>query len=185
MIDKVILHIGDKVTHSTLGDGIVTVVDEEYVTIKFAEEELTFRLPDAFENGFLSLQAPGDWYGGVFPSVPRPLCYRPYYSGSIVVAPYWGVGYVQYGNTNSYMRAGTLVDGTTVVEFHDIKRSQLASEGMTYQVIIPGGTGDVVDDGVEITQLSDPGDAADGGVSNSCVAVTSYFGDWSASCSEK
>ena len=54
MIDKVILHIGDKVTHSTLGDGIVTVVDEEYVTIKFTEEELTFRLPDAFENGFLT-----------------------------------------------------------------------------------------------------------------------------------
>ena len=97
----------------------------------------------AFENGFVSLQAPGDWYGGVFPSVPRPLCYRPYYSGSIVVAPYWGVGCVQYGNTNSYMRAGTLADGTTVVEFHDVKRDQMSSDGMTYQVIIPGGTGDV------------------------------------------
>ena len=98
----------------------------------------------AFENGFVSLQAPGDWNGAVFPSVPRPLCYRPYYSGSIVVAPYWGVGYVQYGNTNSYMRAGTLADGTTVVEFHDVKRNQMSSEGITYQVIIPGGTGNVV-----------------------------------------
>lgn len=98
----------------------------------------------AFENGFVSLQAPGDWYGAVFPSVPRPLCYRPYYSGSIVVAPYWGTGYVQYGNTNSYMRAGTLADGTTVVEFHDVKRDQMSLDGMTYQVIIPGGTGDVV-----------------------------------------
>ena len=54
MIDKVILHIGDKVTHNTLGDGIVTIVDEDYVTIKFESEELTFRLPDAFENGFLT-----------------------------------------------------------------------------------------------------------------------------------
>ena len=98
----------------------------------------------AFENGFVSLQAPGDWYGAVFPSVPRPLCYRPYYSGSIVVAPYWGVGYVQYGNTNSYMRAGTLADGTTVVEFHDVKRDRMSNDGMTYQVIIPGGTGNVV-----------------------------------------
>ena len=98
----------------------------------------------AFENGFVSLQAPGDWYGAVFPSVPMPLCYRPYYSGSIVVAPYWGTGYVQYGNTNSYMCAGTLVDGTTVVEFHDVKRNRMSSDGMTYQIIIPGGTGDVV-----------------------------------------
>ena len=51
---KVILHIGDKVTHSTLGEGVVTIVDDEFVTIKFESEELTFRLPDAFENGFLS-----------------------------------------------------------------------------------------------------------------------------------
>ena len=54
MIDKVILHIGDKVTHNTLGEGTVTIVDEDYVTIKFESEELTFRLPDAFENGFLT-----------------------------------------------------------------------------------------------------------------------------------
>ncbi len=107
-------------------------------------EGVTLTQAFAFENGFVSLQAPEDWSGAVFPSVPRPLCYRPYYSGSIVVAPYWGVGCVQYGNTNSYMRAGTLVDGTTVVEFHDVKRNQMSSDGMTYQMIIPGGTGDVV-----------------------------------------
>ena len=53
---KVILHIGDTVTHSTLGEGVVTIVDDEFVTIKFATDELTFRLPDAFENGFLSSQ---------------------------------------------------------------------------------------------------------------------------------
>ena len=50
---KVQLHIGDKVTHTTLGEGVVTVVDEEYVTIRFATDELTFRLPDAFYKGFL------------------------------------------------------------------------------------------------------------------------------------
>lgn len=53
---KVILHIGDTVTHTTLGEGIVTIVDDEFVTIKFATDELTFRLPSAFENGFLSSQ---------------------------------------------------------------------------------------------------------------------------------
>lgn len=47
------LHIGDKVTHTTLGEGIVTVADAEYATIKFATDELTFRLPDAFFKGFL------------------------------------------------------------------------------------------------------------------------------------
>ena len=51
---RIIFHIGDKVTHTTLGGGVVTVADEEYVTIKFATDELTFRLPDAFEKGFLS-----------------------------------------------------------------------------------------------------------------------------------
>ena len=54
---KVILHIGDKVTHKTLGEGVVTIVDDEYVTIKFATDELTFRLPDAFRNGFLTSDA--------------------------------------------------------------------------------------------------------------------------------
>lgn len=51
---KVILHVGDTVTHSSLGEGVVTIVDKEYVTIKFASDELTFRLPDAFRKGFLS-----------------------------------------------------------------------------------------------------------------------------------
>ena len=120
----------------------------------------------AFENGFVSLQAPGDWNGAVFPSVPRPLCYRPYYSGSIVVAPYWGTGYVQYGNTNSYMRAGTLADGTAVVEFHDVKRSQMSSEGMTYQVIIPGGTGNVVRVSYLSSEFTLDGTGAVAGVQN-------------------
>ena len=98
----------------------------------------------ACENGFVALTAPGDFYAWTFPSYPMPLCYRWGWSYSVLVAPYWGVGYAQYGNTNSYMRAGTLVDGTTVVEFHDMKRSQSSSDGMTYQVVIPGGTGNVV-----------------------------------------
>lgn len=98
----------------------------------------------AFENGFAALSAPGDFYAWAFPDNVWPLCYRWSWSYSILVAPCWGWGYAQYGNTNSYMRAGTLVDGTTVVEFHDMKSGLWPSDGMTYQVIIPGGTGNVV-----------------------------------------
>ena len=98
----------------------------------------------AFENGFVALSAPDDFYAWTFPATALPLCYRWGWAYSVLVAPYWGVGCVQYGNTNSYMRAGTLADGTTVVEFHDVKRDHWSSDGMTYQVIVPGGTGDVV-----------------------------------------
>lgn len=51
---EIVLHTGDKVTHSTLGEGVVTFVDAEYVTVKFATVERTFRLPDAFYKGFLT-----------------------------------------------------------------------------------------------------------------------------------
>ena len=98
----------------------------------------------AFGNGYVSLTAPGDFYGWIYPSVPRPLCYRWYNSGSILVAPYWGYGNLQYGNTNSYMRVGTLLDGTAVVEFHGVSRNGGSSDLVTYQVIVPGGTGNVV-----------------------------------------
>ena len=98
----------------------------------------------AFENGFVGFRTPGDWNVGVEPYMPGPLCYRAFLPASIMVAPYWGLGRVGYGNTNSYMRAGTLADGATVVEFHDVKRDRWSSDGMTYQVIIPGGTGNVV-----------------------------------------
>ena len=53
-MDKVILHIGDTVTHVTWGEGTVTDADEEFCTVRFAEKELTFRLPDAFNKGFLT-----------------------------------------------------------------------------------------------------------------------------------
>ncbi len=54
---RFILHVGDKVTHTTLGEGVVSIVDEDYVTVKFVEEELTFRIPDAFYKGFLTSEA--------------------------------------------------------------------------------------------------------------------------------
>ena len=98
----------------------------------------------AFENCFVSLVEPDVPTVWVFPERIFPLNVAGFNSGTILVAPYWGFGYVQYGNTNSYLRAGTLDDGTTVIEFHDVKRDLWSDDGMTCQVIVPGGTGDVI-----------------------------------------
>ena len=53
-MEKVILKPGDIVRHTTLGEGTVTVADDEFCTVKFESREAMFRLPDAFEEGFLS-----------------------------------------------------------------------------------------------------------------------------------
>lgn len=53
-MEKVFLKPGDTVQHATLGEGTVTVADEEFCTVKFETREAMFRLPDAFEEGFLS-----------------------------------------------------------------------------------------------------------------------------------
>ena len=96
------------------------------------------------DNGFVSLLAPDDVGMWVFPAMPHSLAVRGYNGGSFLVAPYWGYYSVQYGNTNSYICAGVLADGTAVMEFHDVKCGLYSDDGVTYQVIVPGGTGDVV-----------------------------------------
>lgn len=53
-MEKVILKPGDTVQHTTLGEGTVTVADEEFCTVRFETREAMFRLPDAFEDGFLT-----------------------------------------------------------------------------------------------------------------------------------
>jgi hypothetical protein len=50
---QIILHIGDRVHHKTLGDGVVIAVNEDYCTARFGEKEANFRIPDAFVRGFL------------------------------------------------------------------------------------------------------------------------------------
>ena len=51
---QIILHIGDRVHHKTLGDGVVIVVNEDYCTARFGEKEANFRIPEAFVRGFLT-----------------------------------------------------------------------------------------------------------------------------------
>ena len=50
----IILHIGDRVHHKTLGDGLVIAINEDYCTAQFGEKEAYFRVPEAFVRGFLS-----------------------------------------------------------------------------------------------------------------------------------
>ena len=50
----IILHIGDRVHHKTLGHGIVIAVYEDYCTARFGEKEANFRIPEAFVRGFLT-----------------------------------------------------------------------------------------------------------------------------------
>ena len=118
--------------------------------LAFAEGTVLHGVPCSrgvqFENGFVSLCAPGEGLYWTYPEVPWPLSWRGYNSGSLLVAPYWKSGLMaQYGNTNSFLRAGHLADaGATVFEFHDVRLGYAAQEGMTFQVIVPDGTGDVV-----------------------------------------
>ena len=50
----IILHIGDRVHHKTLGDGVIIAVSEDYCTARFGEKEAKFRIPDAFVRGYLT-----------------------------------------------------------------------------------------------------------------------------------
>ena len=48
------LHIGDRVKHQSLGDGVVIAVNDDYCTARFGEKEANFRIPDAFVRGYLT-----------------------------------------------------------------------------------------------------------------------------------
>ena len=50
----IIIHIGDRVHHKTLGDGHVIMVNEDYCTARFGEKEANFRIPEAFVRGFIT-----------------------------------------------------------------------------------------------------------------------------------
>ncbi len=50
----IILHIGDRVHHKTLGDGVIIAVSEDYCTARFGEKEAKFCIPDAFVRGYLT-----------------------------------------------------------------------------------------------------------------------------------
>lgn len=97
-----------------------------------------------YETGYIAFTAIGDGNGWISPPSPMSLNQNIRNTGSIFVGAYWNQSYLAYGNTNSYIKAGNVADGSYVIEFHDVKQSQYSSLGMTYQVIVPPGTGNVI-----------------------------------------
>ncbi len=98
----------------------------------------------AFETGYIAFSAAGDDNAWIFPPGPTPLDQSVWNTGSILVAAYWNDSYLCKGDTNSFIRAGVVDDGSYVVEFHDVRKAPYSPLGMTYQVSVPPGTGNVI-----------------------------------------
>ena len=47
--------VGDSVTHKSLGEGVISALDSNYIWIKFAANEKKFLFPQCFEKGFFSV----------------------------------------------------------------------------------------------------------------------------------
>ena len=45
---------GDRVTHKSFGEGVITSIDDKYIMIKFATSEKKFLFPQCFETGYVS-----------------------------------------------------------------------------------------------------------------------------------
>ena len=129
----------------------------------------------AFETGYIAFSSVGDSNGWLFPPPPTPLHQDVSNSGSILVAAYWNDSYLCKGDTNSYIRAGTVADGTYVVEFHDVRAAPCSLLGMTYQVSVPPGTGNVIR--VSYLSSDDPmdGEGAVAGVQNRRVVTANGY----------
>ena len=129
----------------------------------------------AFETGYIAFSSVGDYNGWIFPPGPTALNRDVYNSGSILVAAYWNESYLCKGDANSYIKAGTVSDGTYVVEFHDVRTAPYSTIGMTYQVSIPSGTGNVI----RVSYLSSDywmdGEGAVVGVQNKRIATANGY----------
>ena len=136
---------------------------------------LTLNYLTAYETGYIAFSTPEDSNYWIFPPGPRALNNDIWNSGSIMVAAYWNNSYLYKGNTNSYIKAGIVVDGTYVVEFHDVKTAPYSTMGMTYQVSIPSGTGNVI----RVSYLSSDywldGEGAVVGIQNKRIVTTNGY----------
>ncbi len=99
-----------------------------------------------FDNGVMYLDAPGSNVALVFPELATPLDRGTYSMGDILVAPYWCSTALVDGDASSCMRTGIVEsNGCFVVEYRNVRlRGTSDDRRMTYQVIVPGGTGSVV-----------------------------------------
>lgn len=98
-----------------------------------------------FDNGAMYLVSPGPPDPFVFPERPTPLDRATYSMGDILVAPYWCASGLVAGDASSNMRTGVVAgDGCFVAEYRNVGLRGASGGRMTYQVIVPGGTGNVV-----------------------------------------
>lgn len=128
-----------------------------------------------YETGYIAFSAVGDDSGWIFPPSPTALNRNVLNSGSILVAAYWNESYLCKGDTNSYVCAGTVADGSYVVEFHDVRDAPYSRRGMTYQVCVPGGTGNVVRVSYLASDYWMDGEGAVVGIQNRRISTTNGY----------
>lgn len=94
--------------------------------------------------------------------------------GDLVVAPYWGGSFLPHGETNAFIRTAFVSsNGCYVAEFRDMRMDRRTDARMTYQVVVPAGTGRVV----RVSYLSSDAalDGATVGVQGRHAATTNGF----------
>lgn len=128
-----------------------------------------------FETGYTAFSSTGDSYAWIFPPSPTALNQDVFNSGSFMVAAYWNESYLCKGDTNSYIKVGTVSDGTYVVEFHDVRTAPYSSVGMTYQVSVPSGTGNVIRVSYLASDFWMDGERAVVGVQNKRIVTTNGY----------
>ena len=114
------------------------------LTSGFALLDVPLHTMRAFDSGYVSFLAPDDYGGMGDITHPHPLNESMQDYSSFMVAPYWAYTFLHASDTNSYIRCGVASNGSYVVEFHDVRKAQESPLGLTYQVILPPGTGNVV-----------------------------------------
>ena len=126
-----------------------------------------------FDVGSVYLYSPSSGSAWMFPECVYPLNENHYRMGDVMVAPYWCGSSLLYGDQTSYMRTGIVASNNCfVVEYHNVKLSWLSNERMTYQVIVPGGTGNVVRVSYLSSDIWIDGANAVVGVQNKRIATT-------------
>lgn len=53
--ERAAIKVGDRVTHKTFGEGVITSMDGKYIRVKIGGKERMFAWPGAFEDGFLEI----------------------------------------------------------------------------------------------------------------------------------
>ena len=97
-----------------------------------------------YETGYVAFVSPGDPDGwSAFAPGIAPLSENIGNGGSFMVAAYWNGSSLDRDDDNSYVRYGSASNGAFVVEFHDVRKAIGSALGMTYQIIVPPGTGNV------------------------------------------